>query len=129
MEFFKKRLIKKAYSMGGINRGESYAAYYLKRCGYKILNQNYSVGFAEIDLIAKKKNVLSFVEVKQRKDMLYGTPGQAVTPAKQWKIRKAAQMYLAQNKIKCEVSFDVVEIYGSCSDEKLPKLVHIKGAF
>ncbi len=48
--------------------GEEIACRYLKSHGYKVLHRNYRTKYGEIDIIAKKKRTLVFVEVK------YGSP-------------------------------------------------------
>ncbi|MGA7144837.1 MAG: YraN family protein, partial [Desulfobacterales bacterium] len=69
---------------------ESLAARHLKKNGYKILAQNYRNELGEIDIIAKEKGVLVFVEVKAGKTPFYGNPKWAVTPKKQRKISMVA---------------------------------------
>lgn len=92
-------------------QGEALAADHLQRMGYKILEQNYRTRHAEIDLIAKHKGVLVFVEVKSRRSMRYGDPKWAVTPAKQRKISMAALTYLKQHgDMECRARFDVVTL-------------------
>lgn len=93
--------------------GEDYAAQYLKVHGYKILERNYKNKIGEIDIIAKRKNTLVFVEVKTRKSNEFGTPAQAVTYYKKQKIVNAAKYYLAKNPTDMDISFDVIEVFGS----------------
>ena len=93
--------------------GEDYAAQYLKKKGYKILEQNYKNKIGEIDIIAKYKKTLVFVEVKTRKSCEFGTPAEAVTYYKKQKIVNTARYYLAQNPTDLDISFDVVEVFGS----------------
>ena len=109
--------------------GENYAARVLKRSGFKIVCRNYDVGFAEIDLIAEKKDLIAFVEVKQRKSAAFGLPCQAVGTEKQRKIRRAAEYYIMKNKPEKQPRFDVFEIYGSCDGLVKPKTRHIENAF
>jgi len=59
---------------------ESIAVRYLKRNGYKILEQNYRNQLGEIDIIAKDKKTLVFVEVKARRSGGYGSPKWASGP-------------------------------------------------
>ena len=72
------------------SRGEAQAARLLKKMGYKILEQNYRTPLGEIDIIAREKKTLVFVEVKARASTGYGHPKLAVTPAKQRRISMAA---------------------------------------
>lgn len=116
---------------GGSSRepSENFAAKCLRKEGYKIVTLNFDVNFAEIDIIAVKKDIIAFVEVKQRKSTAYGLPCQAVGPEKQRKIRRAAEYYLIKNKIKLQPRFDVFEVYGVCDGEQKPQTRYIKNAF
>lgn len=90
--------------------GEDLACRYLLKNGYEILerNKHYS-RFCEIDIIAKYKKTIVFVEVKTRKTNAYGTPAEAITRTKYENIRKGVQYYLSENKVK-DYRIDVVGI-------------------
>ncbi|MBE7092310.1 MAG: YraN family protein [Clostridiales bacterium] len=108
--------------------GESIAQKYLKKQGYKIVETNYHASkFAEIDIIAKHKDYLVFIEVKMRFSTVKGYGREAVTVKKQQNIRFAAQHYLIY-KIKQDVPvrFDVLEIT-SLGD--VPEIQLIQNAF
>ena len=106
---------------------ESIAVKHLKKNGYKILEQNYRNPLGEIDVIAKDKNTLVFVEVKARRSGGYGSPKWAVTPKKQRQISKVALYYLKAVKQKnVKARFDVVAI--SSTDDN-PRIELIKNAF
>ena len=94
--------------------GEDLACKYLQAKGYKILKRNFRCRrFGEIDIVASKAEVLSFIEVKTRASLLYGMPAEAVTLAKQRKIYRVAQYYLQCEGLTSRIpmlSFDVVEI-------------------
>jgi putative endonuclease len=91
--------------------GEDLAAAALKKQGYKIIERNYVTPLGEIDLIAKHKGVLVFIEVKTRQSERFGTPAEAVHPAKQAKLRRLADYYLKQKRLpEAAVRFDVVGI-------------------
>ena len=103
--------------------GEIDAEKYLKDKGYVIVTTNYRNRLGEIDIIAKDKNVLVFVEVKSRTTLLYGRPCEAVDERKQYKIRKTAELYLVTTKnYYADVRFDVIEILGD-------EINHIENAF
>jgi putative endonuclease len=74
-------------------RGELIAKEYLQRQGYQILTQNYHTRFGELDLVAKAKGELFFVEVKTRRQ---GWPEEAVTVGKRSRLYKAIYEYLWQ---------------------------------
>ena len=106
---------------------ESIAARYLKKNGYKILEQNYRNKLGEIDIIAKDKKTLVFIEVKARKSDLFGNPKWAITPKKQRKISMVALYYLkATKQINTKARFDVVSI---SSAQAKPRVEIIKNAF
>ena len=94
--------------------GEELACKYLQAKGYVILERNFRCRrFGEIDIVASKAGVLSFIEVKTRCSSRYGKPAEAVTLAKQRKIYRVAQYYLQCAGLTSRIpvlSFDVVEI-------------------
>jgi len=95
-------------------KSESLAVKYLKKRGYKILEQNYRSQTGEIDIIAKHKGVIVFVEVKARRSDRFGNPKWAVTYTKQRKISMTALHYLkATNQSNSRARFDVVSIDSS----------------
>ncbi|EPS50345.1 hypothetical protein CFSAN002367_12475 [Clostridium botulinum CFSAN002367] len=74
--------------------GETIAVDYIKNCGYIILERNFRCKLGEIDIIAKDKNFIVFIEVKTRYSYIYGSPSEAITFRKQNKIYKTAQLYI-----------------------------------
>lgn len=94
--------------------GEEISIEYLRKNGYKILARNFRMGrYGEIDIIAEKEEILTFIEVKCRATCKYGNPAEAVTLAKQKKIKKVAEYYLmVTGKMSCMpvIAFDVIEI-------------------
>jgi putative endonuclease len=92
-------------------KGEDIAAAFLKKKGYNILFRNYKCSFGEIDIIAKHKKTLSFIEVKTRSTKKYGLPQEAVTPAKQAKISRVALEFVQRYKMENRAArFDVVSV-------------------
>lgn len=93
---------------------EERAAEYLQGLGYRILERNFRCRLGEIDLIAEEGGVLVFLEVKYRKNDRYGTPAEAVTPAKQRTICRVADYYRMSRHIPESRScrFDVAAILG-----------------
>lgn len=93
------------------NKGEEIACNYLKKLGYKIIERNFRIRGGEIDIVAKDKNDLVFVEVKARWSHKYGLPIEAVTPWKLKALFKTALFYI--QKIKWgekPYRFDVISI-------------------
>lgn len=102
---------------------ENEAANFLKNLKYEIIEQNFKLlPIGEIDIIAKDKNTIVFVEVKYRKNKNFGAPSQFVNKSKQQKVTRTALCYLKKNKIKTDIRFDVISI---CQNE----IEHIKNAF
>jgi putative endonuclease len=93
--------------------GEKLAAKYLKKQGYRIIDRNYFTPLGELDIIARERDVLCFVEVKTRSDQSYGSGFDAVGPAKRRHLGRAALIYLKRNKIKfseLKIRFDIISI-------------------
>ncbi len=119
---------------GGLNRqrigdrGEALALRYLAKKGYTLVERNYRTRLGEIDLIVRDKGALVFVEVKLRRGTDFGDPLEAVTPRKQARIRRVAELYLAEKGagVDEEVRFDVVGILLGVGK---PKVRHVEDAF
>ncbi len=107
--------------------GELLAAKYLKKHGYKILETNYRCTLGEIDIIAKHKRVLAFVEVKTRGSDSFGHPKTAVTRQKQRKISMVALEYLKRTRQSgVKARFDVVAVHALGDN---PRIEIIQNAF
>ncbi len=94
---------------------EDAAVKYLETKGFLILQRNYRNKIGEIDIIAKKNNKISFVEVKFRENTAFGDAAEAANARKLQKIYRIAQWYLLehpefQNE---EFQFDVLAITGN----------------
>lgn len=108
--------------------GEALASKYLRRHGYKIIEQNHKTRSGEIDIIAKNKEVLAFIEVKTRKTLDYGLPQEAVDIRKQRQISRVALEYLARKNIQdVDCRFDIVAI--TWLKNQKPQIELIKDAF
>ncbi|HSB06257.1 MAG TPA: YraN family protein [Thermodesulfobacteriota bacterium] len=91
--------------------GEEVALRFLKQKGYRILANNYVCKLGEIDIIAKEKDTLAFIEVKTRTSNLFGPPQLSVTASKQMQLSKAALYFLKQKNLEnVKARFDVVAI-------------------
>lgn len=103
--------------------GEDAACAYLTRRGWTILDRNVRRGRGEIDVVARKRGTVAFVEVKRRSGLGYGRPAEAVNREKQQRIAHAAALYMQENGLSdSRIRFDVIEI--------LPgEIQHIEGAF
>jgi putative endonuclease len=91
--------------------GEKIAAAFLKKNGYRICESNFHCPIGEVDIIAREKDELVFIEVKTRKSREMGYPEQAVGSKKQRKMSQLALWYMQQKKLKeVPARFDVVAI-------------------
>ena len=106
------------------NFGEKTACDFLKKQGYKIIETNYHYSkLAEIDIIAKEKNTIIFVEVKTRSTTNFGHPFEAINYNKLQKILQAGLYYLQNTKEKyTDYRIDIISILGT----KNPKIEHLK---
>lgn len=92
--------------------GEEITSKYLEKNGYRILDRNYSKPFGEIDIIAIKGDIISFVEVKTRKSDDFAYAAEAVDYYKQERIKRASQAFLMERKLtNFLISFDISEVY------------------
>ena len=112
------------------NQAEDIALKYLIQQGLVLIEQNYLTKVGEIDIIMldKAEQVLVFVEVRYRKNTHFGSATDSVDYAKQLKIMRTAEYYLA-----CQQKFDEYicrfDVIGLESDLKYPKINWIKDAF
>jgi len=105
--------------------GEDLAAATLKKQGYKILERNYLTPLGEVDLIAREGQTYVFIEVKTRRQERFGAPQEAVTLAKQRKLRRLADYYLRQKRLEeVSVRFDVVGITLSPQGDQVEIIRH-----
>lgn len=110
--------------------GEALAAEYLRKKQYSIEAVRYSCRFGEIDLVARNRSCLVFVEVKLRKSAVYARARDYVTRSKQDRIRMTASMYLSQYPCELPARFDVIEIYAPRGIETShPEILHMEDAF
>ncbi|MBU4351144.1 YraN family protein [Candidatus Parcubacteria bacterium] len=89
-------------------RGEKIAKEYLQKKGYKIIEQNYKTKYAEIDLVAKQKNELVFVEVRTKIGENFGSPEETIDRKKLRKLWGNATAYTARIKWKGSCRIDAV---------------------
>ena len=76
--------------------GEEAAAEAYARRGYRVVARNWTCPLGELDLVLARDGRLVFCEVKSRRGTSYGAPYEAVTPAKQRKLRALAEAYIAR---------------------------------
>lgn len=107
--------------------GERLAVDYLKRKGYRIIEENYRTRRGEIDIICEQRGSIVFVEVKTRKSLSFGRPEEAVDSRKRKKMAEIAVNFLNERNLngKVDCRFDVVAI--TLKDSRI--VSHIKDAF
>jgi putative endonuclease len=107
-----------------MNNAERRAVWWYRLRGYRILGTNVWAGGNELDVIARRGRTLVFCEVKSKSGPRFGDPLEMITAEKIRRIRRAAAVWLAQNKEHgcCRVHFDVVV-------ERAGKLQRIAQAF
>jgi len=110
--------------------GEEQAARHLRRRGFRILARRVRVGRRdEIDLLARDRDTLVFVEVKTRKSEDFGRPISSVTRDKRRVLSRAAIRYMMKlRRPPAYFRFDVVEVIG-VEGEGAPEIRHIPNAF
>lgn len=106
--------------------GERLATDFLERKGYIILERNYRFKKVEIDIIAKKDNILSVVEVKTRSSTYYGNPEAFVKPQQIKNLVAAIDQYIISNDLDMEVQFDIIAIV---KEKNETKIEHLENAF
>ncbi|OXT01929.1 hypothetical protein B7H23_03010 [Notoacmeibacter marinus] len=93
-------------------RGETLAAWFLRLKGYRILGRNVRTPLGEIDIVAKRGDVIAIVEVKARPTLYEAM--EAVTPTAQRRIANAADLWLAKRRDarKLSIRFDIIAVVG-----------------
>ena len=119
--------------MAGVSKGaagEILAARFLRDKGYTILSSNFRCRHGEIDIIAEKKGVIAFVEVKTRSQNSMYSPREAVTAAKQSRLIQTAAIYFSKFPSDLQPRFDVIEVItDSPTSMKAIEINHILGAY
>lgn len=104
--------------------GEDLAVDFLIKNGYTIRDRNWRSGHKELDIVAEIANTLVVVEVKSRKNNIYGRPEEAVNERKIRRIVLAADAYVRFFRIDLPVRFDIIAI-----TESNGKIEHYADAF
>ena len=105
--------------------GEDKAAGYLQENGYKIIERDWKSGRRDIDIVATDGKEVIFVEVKTRRNRLFGAPEEAVDYHKLQSLRLAFNHYIKYRHINCDVRFDIISVVGTIGSE--PEIDHIIG--
>ena len=109
-------------------KGEDMVAKFLIKNGYTVLKRNYICRFGEIDIIARKNEVIAFVEVKTRQENSLVKPIEAVDNQKQRRMTLTAEDYIIKTHTdNLQPRFDVAEV--TVTKENKYHLKYIKNAF
>lgn len=108
--------------------GEDVACRALRRAGYAVLARRFRTRNGEIDIVARDRGTVVFVEVKTRRSRAFGLPVEAVTARKQAKIVLMASEYLARRGwVDLPCRFDIVSV--TVARDGRPTVEIIRGAF
>jgi putative endonuclease len=107
-------------------KGELLAKTLLEDAGYEILDENWTHGKAEIDLVAYKDKVIIFAEVKARSGVGFGEPEDFVDARKQKLLVEAADEYIYLMEHNGEVRFDIISVLFNGQNHTIK---HIEDAF
>lgn len=106
--------------------GENIAENYLINNGYAIVDRNWRCPEGEIDLIVCKNRFVVFVEVKTRSSTYWGNPEEAISSHRIKRMVEAADYYIQDNNLDCDIRFDIIAII---LNENTTKVDHIADAF
>lgn len=108
-------------------RGEQIAVEFLAREGYQILERNWRYRRTEIDIIAKFKEILIFLEVKTLQSEAHGRPERNITKRKMALLLDGASIYMERANHLGEIRFDVISIILTATDSF--KITHFIDAY
>ncbi len=106
--------------------GEDEAARFLEAKGYLIRHRNWRSGRKELDIVAEHQGELVVVEVKTRRNQIYGTPEESVSETKIRRIVSSADAYVRKFRIDLPIRFDIISLTGIA---KPLQIEHIVNAF
>jgi putative endonuclease len=108
--------------------GERLAERHLREQGLVVLARNWRCAEGEVDLILRDGEDVVFCEVKTRRGDRFGTPAEAVGPAKVRRLRRLAVRWLEQTAVRPrEIRFDVVAVLPQPRGATL--IEHVRAAF
>lgn len=107
--------------------GEELTAYYLQKSGYEIVRRNFRIKGGEIDIIAKKDDIIAFVEVKTRDNSALESGAEAVKSRKRSLIINAAREYSYRYPHDLQPRFDISEV--TVKDGRVIKMNYLDNAY
>ncbi len=130
LALFQRHLAGRKMGRGELgDMGELIAARWLASHGRKVLHRNYrGANRGEVDIVARHRDVLTFVEVKSRTSTAFGRPADAVGPDKQRLIQRGAMEWLRLlGNPRIKFRFDIAEVI--LTEGELPRVHIIENAF
>ena len=104
--------------------GEEIAAAFVEKKGYEILQRDWKSGHHDLDIIAKDEDTLVIIEVKTRRNRLFGNPEEAIDYKKRLSLQSAINHFVKAHHINAPVRFDIISIVGMIGST--PEIDHIK---
>jgi len=104
--------------------GEEQAAEYLQEQGYEIIERDWKSGHHDLDIIARDGQALVIVEVKTRRNRLFGSPEEAVDYKKRQSLQRAMNHYVKSHRTYGQMRFDIISVVGTIGCK--PEIDHIK---
>ncbi len=105
--------------------GEGLAVDFLERKGYTIIERDWHSGHRDIDIIALYEGVVVFVEVKTRRNRMFGEPEEAIDYRKLKNLRAAINHYVKFKGIRQTIRLDAITVVGT-PDDGAPEITHIE---
>jgi putative endonuclease len=105
--------------------GEELAAAFLQQKGYAILERDWKSGHKDLDIVATIDDVVVFVEVKTRRNRVFGEPEEAIDYRKLQNLRQAINYYVKSRRINREIRLDAITVVGT-PEGASPEITHIE---
>jgi putative endonuclease len=97
--------------------GEDLAAAFLEEKGYELIERDWKSGHHDLDIVAKDGSTLVIVEVKTRRNRLYGNPEESIDYRKRRSLLSAINHYTKSHRIYSNVRFDIISIVGNIGEK------------
>jgi putative endonuclease len=104
--------------------GEALAAKFVEKKGYDIIERDWKSGHHDLDIIARDEDTLVIIEVKTRRNRLFGDPEEAIDYKKRQSLQSAINHYVKSHHVNAPVRFDIISIVGTIGST--PEIDHIK---
>lgn len=103
--------------------GEDLAATFLEEKGYQIIERDWKSGHHDLDIVATEGSALVIIEVKTRRNRLFGNPEEAIDYKKRKSLQSAINHYVKTHHFGSSVRFDIISIVGTIGSK--PEIDHI----